>query len=400
MVIPDPIAPAAGAGDDEPAGRRRRAGDLVAVVVGPPPPVGDPGRRSEEVTDLLARFRRSDDVTVTEPGRGRSEPRGAVPGVTVTIGGLLTVRDGHRVAERVRAVMGDGAACGLAVGRSDDDLEDLAALAALARRRAAPATVEQAGPSDRAELVRRRELVAALIALFEADPAGAVDLRLQPIVELATGRLHRVAVRPRWAHPRRRNLDMARFADLLDEAGVATGWTDLVIDRARAWLVDRGRAAPPLLVPVPAGQLERAIARRGRERRAGVTDQIEFEARPGADGCWHPADLAVVAAGEVCGAAPLVADRGGIVDPFPASTLILGAELTAGLVAGEAGSQALVAAGRAAVRSGPDGPDVMARGVQETEDAGVLAALGIGLGQGFGLGRAVDAARWGTSGGV
>ncbi|MFV0525660.1 MAG: hypothetical protein ACK5RL_14315 [Acidimicrobiales bacterium] len=404
MATSDPTAPTDPAGAADPVGRRHRTGNLVAVVSFPVP-VDHPELRADLVSGLMARFRESDDVTVTGPDRGPTPTVHGPPGATVTARHLLTPRDGQRLAERVRLVVGGGVACGLAIGGPADDPAELEALAALARARAAPATVETAGPVDRAELARRRELVADLIGLFDGDPAGAVSFRLQPIVELATGRPAWLAVRPRWQHPRLRDMAVTRFVHLLDQAGVTATWTDLVVDRVRGWLAGPGAAAPPLLVPVPAGQLPRAVERRGAERRAGLPDRIGFEVGPGPDGSWHPADEAAAAAGGAA-AVPLVPDGAGSSAPFPAQLLILDADLTAGLMAGDPDSPARPGVARAlaakvavaplaaADRPG-DGPyRLLARGVQEPAEATVLSDLGIDLGQGFGLGRSVDADRW------
>jgi diguanylate cyclase (GGDEF)-like protein len=86
----------------------------------------------------------------------------------------------------------------------------------------------------------RRLLLAA--GLQEAIAHGRIDLRYQPVAELATGRITGVEALARWEHPQLGVVGPAEFVPIAQQTGLTSALTGLVLERAieqlREWKED------------------------------------------------------------------------------------------------------------------------------------------------------------------
>ncbi len=188
----------------------------------------------------------------------------------VLVGGIASVREVTRIAERVAAslaspfVVADGehfvtASTGIAIGDGTESAETLLRDADLAMRRA-----KERG-RGRYELVDELMRERAVDQLrTENDLRRALDrdelrVHYQPIISLATGVIGGFEALVRWEHPKRGLLSPAEFIPMAEESGLIVELGDRVLElaceQAARWRVEQSQTPVGISVNVSARQL-------------------------------------------------------------------------------------------------------------------------------------------------
>ncbi|MDY7102420.1 MAG: EAL domain-containing protein [Actinomycetota bacterium] len=153
------------------------------------------------------------------------------------------------------------AAAGIAFADEDasttTDLLRNADTAMYAAKRRAPARVEVFEPALHAAVFERHELKRDLTTALER---GELVVWYQPVIELASGRVHGFEALLRWNHPSRGMVSPATFVPLAEESGQIipiTWWVlSTALDQLVTWRAATDRADLVMNVNMPATQLD------------------------------------------------------------------------------------------------------------------------------------------------
>jgi diguanylate cyclase (GGDEF)-like protein len=250
--------------------------------------------------------------------------------------------------------------------------------------------------SMRIEAERRFQL---LNQLHRAGEQNEFTVVYQPILDLATGRLHGWEALLRWRRPDGQLISPVEFIELLEEHALIVPVGDFVLGEAIAWLAERHREAdsgplPSVSVNLSAVQLT----------RPGIVQRIaEVIAASGVAPehiCLELTESQVVADDEAVARRLLGLKELGLklaMDDYgtgystllqlrrlPFDSLKIDRSFVAGLGQAEADAQIVQAI---IAMAGSLGLEVVAEGVETPEQAALLTAFGCRLGQGFLLGR-------------
>ena len=188
----------------------------------------------------------------------------------VLVGGITSVREVTRIAERVAAalaspfVLGDGehfvtASTGIAIGDGTESAEALLRDADLAMRRAKE---RGRGRYELVDDLMRERAIAQL--RIENDMRRALErdelrVHYQPIVSLSSGVIGGFEALARWEHPERGLLAPAEFIPMAEESGLIVELGDRVLelacDQAARWRAQQPRTPIVISVNVSARQL-------------------------------------------------------------------------------------------------------------------------------------------------
>jgi diguanylate cyclase (GGDEF)-like protein len=187
----------------------------------------------------------------------------------VLLEGLASAQQGDEVADRLRRALSAPidvrgrefvvhASIGIVHRDQGSDCEDLLRKADLAMYEAKSRGGDRV-EAFRAELLTdadtRRELANDLRGAVER---GELELRFQPIVDLADGRTCAVEALARWRHPRRGLLDPAAFIPVAEQTGLIDGIGRCILEQAcRAAAAWPGADAPKVTVNVSSAQLRK-----------------------------------------------------------------------------------------------------------------------------------------------
>ena len=118
-----------------------------------------------------------------------------------------------------------------------------------------------------------------------AVPRGELELRFQPIVDLADGRPRAVEALARWRHPRRGLLGPGAFIGLAEQSGLINELGRWIIDEAcrEAATWPGGASAPKVTVNVSSAPAARRPARGPRRGRARAPRPAGVAARARGD---------------------------------------------------------------------------------------------------------------------
>ncbi len=341
--------------------------------------------------DLLVARLGGDELAVLAPGR--------------------TARDAIELGREVRSITGapftlDGvpvavdASVGVAVSPEDgldaDTLlrrADVAMFAAKGRRLGVARYDEGFDTSDRDRLALMSQLRGAI-------ERGEIVLHFQPKIELSSGAVCGVEALVRWQHPERGLVPPAAFVPYAEQSGLNRDLTRrvlrLAVEQAAAWR--RTGAGVPVAVNVTmfdlldpgfAEELETVL------RQVGLpAGDLQLELTESAVMSEPERVLGVLEQVSALGVGLAVDDFGtgysslGHLGRLPVDTIKIDRSFVMGMDADEA-NRAIVAAtidlGHAL------GLRVVAEGIETSECAAELRALGCDVGQGYGLGRPVPA---------
>ncbi len=246
-------------------------------------------------------------------------------------------------------------------------------------------------PGMRASVLARLERETALRGAAER---GELRLRYQPKVELATGRVVGVEALIRWEHPDLGLLHPVEFVRLAEETGLIVPLGRWVLweacRRAREWRDLSGEAAPVVCVNVSACQLREAsfVAQVAMALEASGLDPDSLELEITESAVMRDAPEAWGALSDLrkLGVRLAIDDFGtgssslGRLRELPVDALKVDRSFVAGL-GRDPGSLAIARA--VTVLAHDLGLVVTAEGIETTEQASVLRALGVDLGQGF-----------------
>ncbi|MEJ5867214.1 EAL domain-containing protein [Pseudokineococcus sp. 5B2Z-1] len=327
-------------------------------------------------------------------------PAAAVDGVVArTLAGL------RREAVVAGVVVRCTASLGVAPPEPEEDLAgaltraDVALYAAKAAGRDGAAVFEPALREAVAERVRTGSEVRRLLEGHEG--VGRLEVHYQPLVELATGRLAGAEALVRWHHPERGLLAPGAFLGAVTDGGLDPFLDQCVLDQVVVQLATwraQGLEPPPVSVNLTVGSLVRpglaerlvaALASAAVPAPLLVVEVTEHERLPEDDVVTD--NLRALAA---AGVGVHLDDYGtgytsmDYLHRFPVEVLKLDRAVTTRVV-GEGRSP--VVAGIAAMAR-EVALDVLAEGVETTEQRDALLALGVRYGQGRFFGRPVPAA--------
>jgi diguanylate cyclase (GGDEF)-like protein len=132
--------------------------------------------------------------------------------------------------ERLHLSGSAGIALAPAHGRSVSDLLKRADIAMYAAKNGPDSCVQYRADID----VNDPSLLSLMGELREAITAGEVDIEVEPVVDLARGRIVSTEALVRWHHPERGTLRPGLFLPLAERNGLIVPLTTLVLDRALA----------------------------------------------------------------------------------------------------------------------------------------------------------------------
>ena len=384
--------------------RARRGGNRVAVLF-------IDLDRFKHVNDSLGHAV-GDDLLCVAANRIRDAVRDA--DTTARLGGDefvvvlddLSERDAayaaQRILERLRqpVELGGrtiyvGASVGIALaGDPDDDAETLIRHADIAMYRAKAAGKDRYvlfEESMHAEVVERLELEAELRA---AVAAGDIEVHVQPVVEVATGRLHGVEALARWTSPTRGDVPAPLFIDLAEDSGSIVELDRCVIAKAcrvaAPWCDPHTGAGVALHVNVSSRQLETSdfpaflmatLGACGLEPDRLVLEITESQVMRDA-----PGTVDRLRAMKALGVRLAIDDFGtgysslAYLNQFPIDILKIDRSFITNLTVAPQGAriaQAILQLARAL------NLEVVAEGVETEEQAALLAEMGCELAQGF-----------------
>jgi diguanylate cyclase (GGDEF)-like protein/PAS domain S-box-containing protein len=158
--------------------------------------------------------------------------------------------------EQVRVRASIGVAVGVTGLEDPGDLLHRADLAMYAAKAAGKGRCAVFDPAAHETMAAQRQLQSELhVALAQ----GQLQVRYQPLVSLADGRITSAEALVRWDHPQRGLLGPGTFISLAEDEGVIGEVFGLVLARAcaqaRAWQVAHGEAAPTVAVNLSPLQL-------------------------------------------------------------------------------------------------------------------------------------------------
>ncbi len=259
-------------------------------------------------------------------------------------------------------------------------------------------------PELREDVLGRLSLVEDLRRLFAGDGgAGRLELRYQPLVELADDRVVGCEALVRWQHPDRGLLCPDEFLPLAEAHGLAAALDAWVMAEAATqvvgWDTAPDTAGPPLFVSVNLGRasmVDPALADvvHAALRRSGLPpERLHLEITEHAE---LPPGAGVAALTELHALGVRVSlDDFGIgytsldyVRRYPVSTLKLDRSLTAPLQ--QEPTSALLHG--VVLLATSLGIDVLAEGIETGPQQQRLAALGVRLGQGYLIARPMTGA--------